>query len=286
MEKANQEWAEVLKSNKTSIEDKLDMILAQNNEMQVDTERVASLVPLVTGNEAMEQSESMDDASEEINQNNPDEMNPEGMEQDEEDPFAFLDGDEEGIEGDDIEDGADPEEGVADGTDEPFDEAQEESDDIEETPEEGDDVEEPEEAQEGDQVEPEDVTFPDTESDDVEDEDVSEPEPTSEPEETSESDDVEDEDEEEKKKPSVGKSYHQPIRKTRTVQPIKKSNIVSKVSRPSYDLSFGRTSGAGFIAKALAELEDDDFQIGYGVDPHKATEKDWEFYRALLKINH
>ena len=280
---ANQDWAEVLKSNKTSIEDKLDMILAQNQEMQVDTERVASLVPLVTGNEAMEQSESMDDASEEINQDNP-----EDMVQDEEDPFSFLDGDED-IEGD-VEQESEaesPEEGVMDGSEEPFDDA--EGDDVldeEESPE----AEESAEGEESDDVtfpdteSEDDVSFPDTESDDVEeDEDVSQPEETSEPTETS--DDVDDEEgEDEEKKPSVGKSY-QPVRKTRTVRPIQKSNVVSKVSRPPYDFTYGRASGAGFIAKTLGMMpNDDEFEIGYGVDPHKAVEKDWEYYRALLKI--
>lgn len=253
----NVDWAEILKSNKTSIEDKLDVILAQNNELKVDTERVASLVPLVTGNESMEQSESMDDASEEIMEDNPEMIDgdaPEG----EDDPFAFLDGDDMG---EDVS----TEDDVVD----------------EEIPDESeqDDIVESEEPTEEPVDESEEQSMSDSDEDDImEDEESYDDSLISD-----ESAEEPDEDEEEQ---ATAKSYHhKPVRKTRTVQPIRKSNIVSKVNRPTYDYSFGKRSGAPLIAKMLGEIEDEDFEIGYGVDPKKATAKDWEFYYALKGFN-
>ena len=63
--------------------------------------------------------------------------------------------------------------------------------------------------------------------------------------------------------------------------------VVSPVSGPSPSVSYGRASSAEEISKMLTKSmhKDDDFDIGYGVDPHKVVENDWAEYRMMKKLN-
>ena len=88
-------WDNFKKSNQTSVEDKLDVILAQQQELLTDTSRVADLVPMVTGDKAQE--DALEETGE-LEGQNPEEMGDgmdAGMEGGADNPFSFLE-DEDG----------------------------------------------------------------------------------------------------------------------------------------------------------------------------------------------
>ena len=60
--------------------------------------------------------------------------------------------------------------------------------------------------------------------------------------------------------------------------------VVSKVSRPNDSLTFGRANDSEAIGEMLFKGQSN-FDIGYGVDPHKVVEKDWADYRMMKKLN-
>lgn len=271
--------------NQTSVDDKLDVILAQQQEILNDTSRVADLVPLVTGDKAEE------DALDETGDLEGQEQNPEGgmpeaegepmsddmsePEEEGDNPFAFLD-----------EEDTPEEEESTEG--EPADD----TDDYEETEEDSDIIPD-DDISDGDTEEP-----PTDEEDDSEEvsEDV-----TEESEQSDESDSEEEEgyisfdslaDEDEESDEEDTKKSVKEIPRTKTIKSIGSPTpmtVVKSIQKPTTDYSYGRASSAeqitDMLLKANGYSDDDDFQIGYGVDPHKAVEKDWAEYRLMKKLN-
>lgn len=305
-------WDNFRKSNKTSVDDKLDVIMAQQQEILNDTSRTADLVPLVTGDkaeqDALEETGDLEgDAgmaeggpTDGMSDIAPDEsLDDTGEETDEDNPFSFLD---EESEDESYEESEESE------TDEEFpeDESEEEPEgDYEETDEESDIMDfpedespEPEEGEsEDDYTEDDESEVPsqsesEGESDEGEPDEESEEEPESE-EESEESEDEdyisfdeideESEDEEDKTKKSAPAT--KTIKSYASDMPMR---VVNPTSAPSPAISYGRASNAEEISNMLMKSNksaDDDFEIGYGVDPHKVVEKDWIEYHMMKKLN-
>ena len=296
-------WDNFKKSNQTSVEDKLDVILAQQQELLTDTSRVADLVPMVTGDKAQEDALA---ETGELEGQNPDMMG-DGMdggipeEGGTDNPFSFL---EEGEEG---EDAQSDEESFGDS--EGFEETDEDSDVLDADY----DGEADWSADEGDDVSDEDVA--EDVSEDVEGtEDVSEEtsegseepnaesdtsEESEESEEQSEDGDEEEfiafediEDDEKEAKKSAVRTRAVPRLKdrptTKTIKSLSSKtpmSVVSSVQKPNASTtSFGRASDAEMISEMLYKSKE--FDVGYGVDPHEQTKEDWAMYRLLRKANH
>lgn len=288
---AEQAWQDFKKSNETSVEDKLDVILAQQQEILTDTSRVADLVPLVTGDKAEEDAleeegidpeQGADPMTEETpGEEVPMDESPDGEEPTEDDgdnPFAFLD--EEPGEGEDIEGGD-------------YEETDEESDMVDATDDESDIAEDFEEgngnADEGDEG---------AEADEYADEDSDEPvsgesdedegEYDGKPEEGSyiSFDELDESDEGEPEEDKAKKSRSIPT--TRTIKSIGARTpykVVSKVQKPTPDTTYGRASRADDIADMLTKSQSREFDIGFGVDPHEVTKQDWADYRMMKRLN-
>lgn len=260
--------------NQTSVEDKLDVILAQQQEVLTDTSRVADLVPLITGDKAQE--DTLEETGEITPEQATDEIGQEVSEDlqgsEEDNPFAFLD----------------EEDTVAD-TEDDFEMTDEDTDIVE-----GD----------GDDVSEEDVADEDMPSDEASDEDTEEvdgeaPEEeqvTDEEQQADEEDTADDEDvmsfedifdEEE----DVKKSSEPELPRTKTIKSLSTPmpmKVVTKVQKPTPDFAYGRAQSPDEINDMLSKamgLPDDDIEIGFGVDHAKATEKDWAFLRMLSKSN-
>ena len=303
-------WEHFEKSNKTSVDDKLDVILAQQQEIINDTSRTADLVPLVTGDKAEEDAlEETGDVEGTPEQDESETLQDEseGMSEDmgEDNPFSFLDegpvSEDDGIEETDDEEGdivAD--ENDYEATDEESDiDTQFQSEDVPETDEESEDEgtlgeeESTEESydEEDTDGESEDYSEEDTEEESDEEGSDDESEEESEDDESKEeSEDKKDEEEyisfdeldEDDKKAS--KSVTKTIKSFSARTPMV---LVRPVSRPEPNLSYGRSSGADTIAEMLSKSfkTDDNFDIGFGVDPHKVVEKDWAEYRMMQRLN-
>lgn len=298
--------AEINKAeNQTSVDDKLDVILAQQQEIITDTSRVADLVPMVTGDKAEEDAlDETGDLEGENPEGIPEEGVPEegipeegqpmdGMEDQPEEggdemaeegdnPFAFLDED-------DAEVGGEGTEGADD-----YEETDEESDMVEGTPEESADVDDE------DTEEPTEEEGEASQEEESSDEESKEGEPESDEGEPVEGevisfDSIEDDDEEEEPAKETKKSrMPSPVNVASSTKTIKSigartpMTILKAVQKPTTDMSYGRASSAeevtDMLLKASGHSDDDDFQIGYGVDPHKAVEKDWAEYRLLNRL--
>jgi len=289
-------WNNFKKSNQTSVEDKLDVILAQQQEILTDTSRVADLVPLVTGDkaeeDALEETGDLEGAEGTPMDEGIAEEGPMTGEESADNPFAFLD--EEGN-----PDNAVAEEDETD-TEEEFEETDEESDilpegfeaeadwssgtdeseedsDIEDTEEETDTSTEGASTDESDEE-----TDEETEDEDVESEEDTDENGEPEEEEFISFDEIEDEEEESKTKKSMDSPTTKTIKSISSKTPM---TVVTKVQKPIASMSFGRASSAESISDLLFKSASGDFDVGYGVDPHEATKHDWEMYRLLKKAN-
>ena len=305
-------WENFKKSNKTSVDDKLDVIMAQQQEILADTSRTADLVPLVTGDKAEEDAlketgevEGEEQMMEDVQpEGEPDIASDEPLdESDEDNPFAFLDEedseedagedtfeDEESpdLESSEPESDEEPQEDEYEETDEDFDiiqdegtedefESDEESEDSEEFPEQTEETEdEPEEESE--------YESEDDESEDGYDEETEDDDEESKDDEEYISFDEIDEDEQEDEKTKKSIPVTKTIKSYATSTPM---TIVNKSSGPSPSVSYGRASSAEEISRMLTKSlhNDSDFDIGYGVDPHKVVENDWAEYRMMKKLN-
>lgn len=307
-------WQEFKKSNQTSIEDKLDVLLAQNQEIRVDTERTADLVPAVMGNIA-EGTEAQTDELAQQAEEVADDMSAEGMdaegvegeESEEDDPYAMLD-DLDSLEegGGDSEEGV-PEEGTPDADEsDVIDNGIEEVGDSDsasavsggEEPTEESDVidggeseeEVPEGEPEGDAESEEDDYWSEGVGDsDSEDEgsDVIDEGETEEESVKEESKEEPEEDEEEKAR-KMAKARNDAIPSTRTIKSIgtpMKKQLVRPVDKPPFSTTVGQTNGAGVVKQVIEAmykaLDDEPMEFGYGVTPDEAVKKDIEFYKTV-----
>lgn len=266
-------WERFKKDNQTSIEDKLDVLLAQNQEIQVDTARTADLVPAVMG-EIAEGSEPQADA-----------MTEEVESVEDEDPYAMLD-DLDGLEdGDAVSEGEEVPEG-----DVPESDAQGDIQDFGGIGG-GSDVED-----EGTESDVEDAGFEDDgdvedfgDESDVEDEGY-EPESYAEEveqetrtrEDETDGADGTDEDEEE----PTGKAHKAYVPETPPrIRPIgapMRKTVISKVDRPPFSISAGCASGREMVQKAFdAIMDQEPIDFGLGTDPNKVVEQDREMLRLM-----
>lgn len=297
---AEQAWQDFKKSNQTSVEDKLDVILAQQQEILTDTSRVADLVPLVTGDKAEEDAIAEDPALAQEEMPAEDGMAEEpvmdgaemgepadgesDMGADADNPFAFLD-EEPDIQGESEEEAYEDTDGESDIVGEEQAEADYEADDGEsdvsedysdeevsdytETPIDSDEEQPDGETAEGEEESADDEYTPPSEDEYIPFEEL------------------DDSDEETKKayRPTA-KAEGRPL--TRTIRKMGDRTpytIVSHVQKPSPSHSFGRASDAESISDMLFKSQSSDFNIGFGVDPHEETAGDWAMYRMMKRLN-
>lgn len=270
-------WTAFKSGNQTSVEDKIDVLLAQNQEIQVDTARTADLVPAVLGDRAMEDYEEDEGTEEEESEAVADD-----------DPYAMLDGiADEGLESeggpedesDVIEEESDVvyEDGSEDGD-------VEESDVIDESEEESD-------VDYGEDGTEDDDTGDDLVSDIVDDESEDDDEPEEdESEEDSEEEEEDEEDDDEEDEEDVSKAVirHAP-RPTKTIKsfatPVRKQ-VVTKVSRPPVNVTMGRATvseGMDAIREVLDQSEP--IMFGPGVSPSEVMENDMKLLNVLKGIS-
>lgn len=252
-EEIEKAWSEFKKSNQTSIEDKLDVLLAQNQEIQVDTARTADLIPAVMGNIAEGTEPQAEAMLEETEQVADDMTDTEG----DEDPYAMLDE----LDGLDAEESADESDVEFEG---------EESDVIDE----GD---ESDVADEGSEEPASDVEFEGTEE-------VSE-EPAEEGPAEEESDaevPVEEETDEDEERFEKMREAIPPTRTIKSFEAPMKKILVSKVDKPPLSVTMGQSNGHDAVVKAIDELlMSEPVDFGYGVDPEEVVRKDWEMLRLI-----
>lgn len=271
-------WQAFKSGNQTSVEDKLDVILAQNQEIQVDTARTADLVPAVLGDKA-----ESDYEAEEVE-------NGEEVEG-EQDAYSFLDD-----MGDDM--GSDEEDVGGDGMVSEDDYESEDESDVEyEETEEVSDVsyegEEPEDG--GSDVEYEedevaddsgsDVSY-EEESEDVSEGDSDESEDESEDgaeEESDDEDEDEDDDESEGMRKSVRVERQIPERKIiKSLSSPMVKRVVGKVQKPSVSATVGHTTKEAMVKAIVGEAEP--VMLGQGITPDDVTAKDMEFIQAYSQL--
>lgn len=250
--------------NMTSLEDKIDVLLAQNQEIKVDTERTAEIVPEVMGDRAEAQiaeEESLEQGQDSLNED--------------QDPFAFL---EEGM--DELE------------SDEKGESEEEESDIIEEG-EDTADGEAPEDSEESDIIEDEDDEdysdiIEEGEDSTVETEDEEAPETEEESEEVA----VETEDEDESEDRTRKARPERPL--TKTIPSVASTGRFTIVKRPDALPCAVSPNGKGNSEESLFEQMmkargDADLggplMVGSGTDIRKAMENDWKLYRAIKRMD-
>lgn len=310
-ESIDKAWEEFKKSNQTSIEDKIDVLLAQNQEIKVDSARTADLVPAVMGAIA-DGSEPQADEMEEQMAETADDMTADGMdaEGDDADPYSVLD-DLDGMEGDGepLEEG----EGEPDVLDEGVSEEEptqgefpDESADVTEETEDGEsDVldEGTSEGQSDDDGEPDNVVYAEEGTDsDVTDEgvvveqseeesDVADEGVEDKTDEEVEEDNEEESDEEESEKDKTEKfSKSRNLPSTRTIKslatPVRKS-IVGTVDKPPFTVAVGQSRGMhDEVMKAIQEVYDSEPQdIDMNTDPREYVRKDREMLELMKKGN-
>lgn len=298
------------KSNQTSVEDKLDVILAQQQEILTDTSRVADLVPMVTGDKA--QQDALEESGD-LEGNNP-EVPMEGSPEDPmngmadaggvpeqgadaeaggDNPFAFLDEDDtQAVEGDAVSEAEAEDDGFLDaGEDEDYEITDEDSD--VESEGQGDEASEPtdegtaeassQDIQSSDDVQSKDESK-DASGDGANSDDGSGTEEADAGKDYISFDEISEDDEDDGK---AKKSAEIPITKTiksfGTKTPM---TIIGKVDRPIDALSYGKVSSAEEISEMLTKSQsDEEFRIGYGVDPHEVTKNDWAMLRTMMKLN-
>lgn len=257
--------------NQTSVEDKLDVLLAQQQEIKTDTERTAEIVPEVMGDRS--ESEMAEDQKEE-----------EGTDGDvEQDPYAFLD-DIDAIEGEGESDG---ESDIEDGSEGDSDivETSEESDGGEES-----DIVEDSEGDSDSDIEAEEGT---EESDIVEDDSEGEDDSDEESDDESE---TEGDSEKDSKKDSKKESEDE-MRKSLPKRPLTKSiqsvaprgpyTVVRKSDRIPTSVTFrGKvTNGIDDLMKGFGGSDGGDpIMLGTGVNPKSVTKTDWETFYAMMEF--
>lgn len=311
-ESIDKAWEEFKKSNQTSIEDKIDVLLAQNQEIKVDSARTADLVPAVMGAIA-DGSEPQADEMEEQMAETADDMTADGMdvEGDDADPYSVLD-DLDGMEGDGepIEEGEEEsdvlDEGVSEEGEPMQGEFSDESADVtEETEGDESDVldEGTSEGQSDDDSEPDNVVYAEEGADsDVTDEgvvveqseeesDVADEGVEDKTDEEVEEDNEEESDEEESEKDRTEKfSKSRNLPSTRTIKslatPVRKS-IVGTVDKPPFTVAVGQSRGMhDEVMKAIQEVYDSEPQdIDMNTDPHEYVRKDREMLELMKKGN-
>ena len=283
-------WDNFKKSNKTSVEDKLDVILAQQQEILTDTSRTADLVPLVTGDraeeDALEESGALEgeedmgiESDEGMPEIAPDESLDESEESEEDNPFSFLD--EDSTEESEPDEESDREYEETDEDSDIYTEEEDTEESDEESPvEETDAGDETEESEESDDTEETDDT--DEESAEEESEDTEESDEPEDEEDYISFDEIDDEDEDDEEETKKSAPVTKTIKSYASKVPM---TVVKATSAPSPSLSYGRASTAEEISNMLFKSNDDDFDIGFGIDPHKVVEKDWAEYRMMKKLN-
>lgn len=263
-ESIDKAWEEFKKSNQTSIEDKIDVLLAQNQEIKVDSARTADLVPAVMGAIA-DGSEPQADEMEEQMAETADDMTANGMdaEGDDADPYSVLD-DLDGMEGDESD-------VIDEGT------SEEQSDDDGEP----DNVVYAEEGADSDVTDEGVVVEQSEEESDVADEGV----------EDKTDEEVEEDNEEESEKDKTEKfSKSRNLPSTRTIKslatPVRKS-IVGTVDKPPFTVAVGQSRGMhDEVMKAIQEVYDSEPQeIDMYTDPHEYVKKDREMLELMKKGN-
>lgn len=273
------------KDNRTSVEDKLDVLLAQNQEIQVDTARTAELVPAVMGSTAEGTEPQTDELMRQADED------ADGMTSDEdamsdEDPYAMLD-DLDGLEdanegtdgpaGNDVLDvGSDGAEGEGNGdSDDIIDEGEEtEGDDVLSV---GEDADSGDVADEGDEDSSDvsDIAYEGQEAEGDDEEEMTEQESLSETDE----DKDKDKDKDELAKARASRPTTRTIKSFETPVPYR---CVSPVDRPPYEITAGHASGYGMVAKAIENLmASEPVDFGYGTDPHEVVRKDREYIKML-----
>ena len=311
-ESIDKAWEEFKKSNQTSIEDKIDVLLAQNQEIKVDSARTADLVPAVMGAIA-DGSEPQADEMEEQMAETADDMTADGMdaEGDDADPYSVLD-DLDGMEGDGepLEEGEEESDVLDEGVSEEGEPMQggfsDESADVTEETEDGEsDVldEGTSEGQSDDDGEPDNVVYAEEGADsDVTDEgvvveqseeesDVADEGVEDKTDEEVEEDNEEESDEEESEKDRTEKfSKSRNLPSTRTIKslatPVRKS-IVGTVDKPPFTVAVGQSRGMhDEVMKAIQEVYDSEPQdIDMNTDPHEYVRKDREMLELMKKGN-
>lgn len=311
-ESIDKAWEEFKKSNQTSIEDKIDVLLAQNQEIKVDSARTADLVPAVMGAIA-DGSEPQADEMEEQMAETADDMTADGMdaEGDDADPYSVLD-DLDGMEGDGepLEEGEEEsdvlDEGVSEEGEPMQGEFSDESADVTEETEDGEsDVldEGTSEGQSDNDDEPDNVVYAEEGTDsDVTDEgvvveqseeesDVADEGVEDKTDEEVEEDNEEESDEEESEKDRTEKfSKSRNLPSTRTIKsfatPVRKS-IVGTVDKPPFTVAVGQSRGMhDEVMKAIQEVYDSEPQdIDMNTDPHEYVRKDREMLELMKKGN-
>ena len=274
-------WQAFKSGNQTSVEDKLDVLLAQNQEIQVDTARTADLVPAVLGDKAEADYEAEEvESGEEV----------EG----EQDAYSFLDdmGDDMGSDEEDVGgDGMVSEDDYESdgGSDVEYEETEEESDvsyEGEEPEDGGSDVEYEETAvaYDGDSSDS-DVSY-EEESEDVSEGDSDESEDESDDGAEGESDDEdedEDDDESEGMRKSVRMERQIPERKTiKSLGSPMVKRVVGNVQKPSVSATVGHTTREAMAKAIVGEAEP--VMLGQGITPDDVTAKDMEFIQAYSQL--
>lgn len=293
-------WNDFKKSNQTSVEDKLDVIMAQQQQILTDTSRVADLVPMVTGDKAQE--DALDESGNlegqagdmtgqmSLEEGNPDDpMNPDmqamdgeevaGEEGESDNPFAFLDEDEgeeqvseDMSESEDADASEEEDDGFLEAGDMGDYELTEEDSDVEEGSEDtSEQVEEEGESADEEQAESEEES--EDEAGESEEDYIS-------------FDEIgEDEEDEDRTKKSATIPITRTIKSFGTKTPM---TIVRKADRPNDALAYGRASSADEISEILTKAQSgsyEDFKIGFGVNPHDVTKNDWAMLRTMMKLN-
>ena len=315
-ESIDKAWEEFKKSNQTSIEDKIDVLLAQNQEIKVDSARTADLVPAVMGAIA-DGSEPQADEMEEQIAETADDMTANGMdaEGDDADPYSVLD-DLDGMEGDGepLEEGEEESDVLDEGVSEEGEPMQEESSDesadvTEETEGDESDAESDvldegtSEEQSDDDDEPDNVVYAEEGDDsDVTDEgvvveqseeesDVADEGVEDKTDEEVEEDNEEESDEEESEKDKTEKfSKSRNLPSTRTIKslatPVRKS-IIGTVDKPPFTVAVGQSRGMhDEVMKAIQEVYDSEPQdIDMNTDPREYVKKDREMLELMKKGN-
>ena len=311
-ESIDKAWEEFKKSNQTSIEDKIDVLLAQNQEIKVDSARTADLVPAVMGAIA-DGSEPQADEMEEQMAETADDMTANGMdaEGDDADPYSVLD-DLDGMEGDGepLEEGEEESDVLDEGVSEEGEPTQEEFSDesadvTEETEGDESDVldEGTSEEQSDDDGEPDNVVYAEEGDDsDVTDEgvvveqseeesDVADEGVEDKTDEEVEEDNEEESDEEESEKDKTEKfSKSRNLPSTRTIKslatPVRKS-IIGTVDKPPFTVAVGQSRGMhDEVMKAIQEVYDSEPQdIDMNTDPREYVKKDREMLELMKKGN-